>query len=582
LQYSALGAGGMFAALVVGVIVALVMALFKSFSFFKKDSSMPDFVRFWFDAMVPVIVLMGAGWLLVYVLNFDIFGLLQAIFQPIAQITETFPGFVIGYFLWCFLYSMGISTWLPYAVYTPIFLSAIQANADAVAAGGIATNISTMEVWFSGWLGFGGTGATLTLVILLSFSKVRQLRTLGRASIFPGILNINEPIIFGLPIVLNPYYFIPFLAAPIASAVIAFAAMNMGIVPFPTQAVAWTTPIFVSGYLSTGSGSAVTLQLVCLLVSVLIYMPFVSLARQTAESRYREDFHAMERQMSYLQFLQTPKVMTRSDEAGGVARYLAREISDAIQGDAQDGGLHIEYQPKSAADGRVLGAEALLRWAHPVFGWISPPTVLGLADEAGLSNRLGRWIIRQSLLGMARWRAAGLGDLSLSINLSPTQLNTDEGLGDFIGGALAELSIPPGAVEFELTENATIERTERLERTLKTLRDRGSDISIDDFGMGHSSLKYIFDFCANVVKLDTSLVQGLTEGEDRRIIVRAILDLCKSLGVRVIAEGVETEQQLAIAAELGAEAFQGWYFSKAMKYNDFLEYVDSHREGEKP
>ncbi|MDR1816499.1 MAG: PTS transporter subunit EIIC, partial [Clostridiales Family XIII bacterium] len=308
------------------------------------------------------------------------------------------------------------------------FLEAYANAQEEAQLSGVALSSYPKE-FFDIFAYFGGAGTTLALVlVLLFFGQKNSDRRLARGALFPGILNINEPIIFGLPIVLNPYYFIPFLAAPIASAVIAFAAMNMGIVPFPTQAVAWTTPIFVSGYLSTGSGSAVTLQLVCLLVSVLIYMPFVSLARQTAESRYREDFHAMERQMSYLQFLQTPKVMTRSDEAGGVARYLAREISDAIQGDAQDGGLHIEYQPKSAADGRVLGAEALLRWSHPVFGWISPPTVLGLADEAGLSNRLGRWIIRQSLLGMARWRAAGLGDLSLSINLSPTQLNTDEGL----------------------------------------------------------------------------------------------------------------------------------------------------------
>jgi lactose/cellobiose-specific phosphotransferase system IIC component len=462
------------------------------------------------------------------------------------------------------------------------FLEAYANAQQEAEAGGAALSAYPKE-FFDIFVYYGGAGTTLALVIvLLFFGMKRSSRSLAKGALFPSLLNINEPLVFGLPIVLNPYFLIPFLAAPVAAACIAYFALNAGLVPFPSASVAWTTPIFVSGYISTGSKAAILLQLVCLLVAVVIYMPFVSIARQAAESRYREDFRLMEGQMSYLQSLQMPKVLNRSDEAGGVARFLAREIAGAISYPQKADGLHIEYQPKSAVDGRVLGAEALLRWVHPDFGYIAPTTVLGIADEAGLSNRLGRWVIRQALTDMERWRRAGYEDLSLAVNLSPTQLNTDGRLGDFIGEALQSLGIPPGMLEFELTENATIEKTDRLHGTLKKIRERGSDISIDDFGMGHSSLKYIFDFCANVVKLDTSLVQGLTEGEDRRIIVRAILDLCKRLGVRVIAEGVETEQQLAIAAELGAEAFQGWYFSKAMKYNDFLEYVDSHREGEKP
>jgi PTS system cellobiose-specific IIC component len=275
LSYSALGAGGMFAALVVGVVVAAVVALFRNFSFFSKDSGMPDFVRFWFDGMVPVVLLIGTGWFLVYVLNFNVFGALQAVFRPVSMIAETFPGFVFGYFMWCFLYSMGISTWLPYAVYTPIFLTAIQANVDAVAAGQAAVNISTMEVWFSGWLGFGGTGATLTLVFILAFSKIKQLKTLGRASILPGLLNINEPVVFGC-IAWNPIMMLPMWLHGLILPIITYIALRTGLVPIPSSVFQmWYCPFPISTWIVSRSISGMVLLALLVVISILIWLPFL-------------------------------------------------------------------------------------------------------------------------------------------------------------------------------------------------------------------------------------------------------------------------------------------------------------------
>jgi PTS system cellobiose-specific IIC component len=275
LSYSAFGAGGMFAAIVVGVVVAAVVALFRNFTFFSKDSGMPDFVRFWFDGMVPVVLLIGAGWFLVYVLNLNIFGALQAVFKPVSLIAETFPGFVLGYFMWCFLYSMGISTWLPYAVYTPIFLTAIQANVDAVAAGQAAVNISTSEVWFSGWLGFGGTGATLTLVFMLAFSKLKQLKTLGRASILPGLLNINEPVVFGC-IAWNPIMMIPMWLHGLILPAITYVALRTGLVPIPSSIFQmWYCPFPISTWIVSRSVSGLVLLAVLVVVSILIWLPFL-------------------------------------------------------------------------------------------------------------------------------------------------------------------------------------------------------------------------------------------------------------------------------------------------------------------
>jgi PTS system cellobiose-specific IIC component len=265
----------MFAAIVVGVVVANVVALFRNFSFFSKDSSIPDFVRFWFDGMVPVVLLIALGWLLVYVLNLNVFGALQAVFKPVSLIAETFPGFVFGYFLWCFLYSMGISTWLPYAIYTPIFLTAIQANVDAVAAGRIAANISTSEVWMSGWLAFGGTGSTLTLVFILAFSKIKQLKTLGRASILPGILNINEPVVFGC-IAWNPIMMIPMWLHGLVLPAITYFALRTGLVPIPSSVFQmWYCPFPISTWIVSKSVSGLVLLAILFAVSVLIWLPFL-------------------------------------------------------------------------------------------------------------------------------------------------------------------------------------------------------------------------------------------------------------------------------------------------------------------
>jgi PTS system cellobiose-specific IIC component len=289
LSYSAFGAGGMFAAIVVGVVVAVVVSLFRNFSFFSKDSGMPDFVRFWFDGMAPVVLLIGAGWFLVYILDFDVFGALQAVFRPVSLIAETFPGFVLGYFMWCFLYSMGISTWLPYAVYTPIFLTAIQANVDAVAAGQAAVNISTMEVWFSGWLAFGGTGATLTLVFILTFSKVKQLKTLGRASILPGLLNINEPVVFGC-IAWNPIMMIPMWLHGLILPVITYIALRTGLAPIPSSIFQmWYCPFPISTWIVSRSVSGLVLLAVLVVVSILIWLPFLKVYERQLAAKQATD-----------------------------------------------------------------------------------------------------------------------------------------------------------------------------------------------------------------------------------------------------------------------------------------------------
>ena len=452
-----------------------------------------------------------------------------------------------------------------------VFMEALGEASENAAASGLEVSQFTKE-FFDVFVYYGGAGTTLALIVaLLIFGENSTGKKLARSAVFPGLLNINEPIIYGLPIIFNPFFFIPFLIAPVLVAAVAYIAMITGLVPLPTTEITWTTPLFVSGYMSTGSISAIILQIICFLAAFGVYMPFVKIAKENSEEKYKKDFDNLTKEMRYIQNSKSRKIITRSDEIGSVARFLAAEINDAVNNDRDL--LHLEYQPKVDAEGRVLGAEALLRWDHEMFGHVSPMTILSIADEAKLDNDLGRWIIRKSMEAKRTWSEAGYKDVTLSINLSPVQLNTDRQLYDYIVEQIKRNRLDPADLEFELTENATIEHAEEIFHTLQDIRELGADISIDDFGMGHSSLKYLYDFFANVVKLDASLVQAVPKGKDRQEIVKAILDLCKRLNVRVVAEGVETKEQLEIMNKLGADYYQGWYFSKSLPNRRFLEYI---------
>jgi lactose/cellobiose-specific phosphotransferase system IIC component len=456
-----------------------------------------------------------------------------------------------------------------------VFLEAYQAAQNDAAANGLVISHYSKE-FFDVFEQFGGAGSTLALIaVLIIFGSKHLGQRIAINSIIPGLLNINEPLIYGLPIVLNIRMLVPFLLAPISSILIAYAAVAFGIMPLPTHEVAWTMPIFISGYLATGSVSAIFVQLASFAAAFFIYMPFIKNIRNRDAARQIDIYDDLKDEITYLKMQAPENLMSRSDDVGYMARRLGRELSGLLMQDADEGGLHMEFQPKVCKEGKVHGAESLLRWTHEILGAIPPPVTLAIAEDAGKSHELGNWVVRQSFLGMKKWLDAGY-KIRMSINLTPSQLNTDDKLYDTIISYAKETGIDLRAVEFELTENATIGVSDTLINTFKKLREVGASFSIDDFGMGHSSLKYLFDFFANVVKLDASLVQQVTQGPDQKLIIETILDLCRKLDVLVICEGVETKEQVDIMSSLGAEYFQGWNFSKALKIDDMIAYIHDH------
>jgi PTS system cellobiose-specific IIC component len=273
-DYSVLGAGGMFVSIIVGIVVSMVMGLFAHFSLFSKNSAMPDFVRFWFDSMIPIILLITAGWFIVYFFEFDLFNFIQGLFRPLTNIAESFAGFVLIYFIMCFLYSLGISTWIYYAILSPIMLTGIAANMEAAAAGLPVTHIMINEVVYSGFLAIGGTGATLSLVIMLMMSKSKRLKSLGMASFVPGLLNINEPVVFGC-IAWNPLLMIPMWLQGIFLSVITYVALRAGLVPIPKSVWGlWYMPYPVTAIILCGIAGLV-LVAILFAVSGIIWYPFL-------------------------------------------------------------------------------------------------------------------------------------------------------------------------------------------------------------------------------------------------------------------------------------------------------------------
>ena len=225
--------------------------------------------------------------------------------------------------------------------------------------------------------------------------------------------------------------------------------------------------------------------------------------------------------------------------------------------------LELYYQPKiHAPTGEITGAEALLRWHHPTRGMISPVLFIPLAERYGLITALGRWVIDQACRQARAWRDAGLR-MRVAINLSVHQLRQPD-LAEHISSVLARYQINPDLLTCEITESSAMDDIDASVRVLGQLDKTGVHLSIDDFGTGHSSLSYLRKLPADELKIDRSFVLDLETSEDARKVASAVINLAKSLDLKVVAEGVETEGQNKILRDFGCDQLQGFLFAKPM------------------
>ncbi len=255
------------------------------------------------------------------------------------------------------------------------------------------------------------------------------------------------------------------------------------------------------------------------------------------------------------------------------ARALKRlSLESALRQALRREEFTIHYQPQvDLVSSSIVGAEALLRWQHLQFGLVPPAEFIPLAEDTGLIVSIGAWTLRAACLQNRSWREAGFGGLSVAVNLSPRQFRQPD-LVQMVAGVIAETSIEPYLLQLELTESSIMEDTERAIVTLHELKEMGIKIALDDFGSGYSALSYLKRLPLDVLKIDSLFVRDITTGPRDYAIVLAIITLAHNLGLKVIAEGVETEEQLEALRALGCDGVQGYFF-EPMPTKEFIRYL---------
>ena len=248
--------------------------------------------------------------------------------------------------------------------------------------------------------------------------------------------------------------------------------------------------------------------------------------------------------------------------------FLERELRKAIQSNE----LVVYYQPKiNFRDKNIYGFEALVRWNHPEKGIIPPGLFIPLAEQTSLISEIGRIVIQQTSKQIRSWNAMGFNNICVSVNIVAQQLRRGQLLAD-LDEAIAASGISGASLELEITESSLIENSESIKNLLHEIKSRHINISLDDFGTGYSSLSYLADFPIDILKIDRSFVSKIGQNKQEAI-VSAMIAMGKAMGMTVVAEGIETEQQLQYLHGLDCDIAQGYLFSKPLPEAEATEYL---------
>ncbi|ATN12222.1 PTS sugar transporter subunit IIC [Pseudomonas sp. FDAARGOS_380] len=449
---------------------------------------------------------------------------------------------------------------------------------QAVALNGVALAAGEPVLYLlnNGLLGsfafIGGSGATLCLLLaILLFSKSQSMRLLAVASLPLSLFNVSEVLLFGLPIILNPRLFIPFLLVPAFNAMVALMVVQLGWVSPAVASVPFTAPVLLNAYLSThGDVAAVVLQVVLLTAGTLVYAPYVrAIHRQSSDGGtvYLKSldmtFRGLEEKGRLLEF----------DPVLATHQTLARQAAELnrIQ-QISDYEFYLEFQPQvSTRTGLCTGCEALMR-ARDSQGTVhSPWEFLQWLAHARLMPDVDVWVASQAVRQYQKWLKVGF-ELPMTINISSATLK-DAAYGDRLVEILAQAR---GQVSVEITEDALVSDIPATRQTIQKLQGMGAKVYLDDFGTGFSALSYLHQFPVDFIKIDRSFVVAQRDPKGAQVLT-GMLRFCEALDLGVVVEGVETAEQLAFLSH-GPELFiQGWYFSKALPGDQLPRFVRERR-----
>ncbi|RJX75390.1 EAL domain-containing protein [Vibrio sinensis] len=412
--------------------------------------------------------------------------------------------------------------------------------------------------------GIGGAGNTLSLVLcMLLFTKNKGYRKLAAATLVLSCFNINEPIVFGLPIIFNPVLIIPFVLAPLAGLLIGYFATSIGFVSPASEIISWMTPPFISGYLATGKDIAASVvQLVIVIVGMMIYLPFFRQMNKVTGSNKIFSKGLSDNFFNYQDMGSTRSVIGLFPQMSGNLT-AQRQIADL----QKNGEFILYYQPQiNIKSNSAQGVEALIRYRSDD-GKITPPIFLEHFSKLGMTSELDLWVIRRALEETGP--LASDPHFKVSINISPVTFLVPE-FASTVQRYIEESQLRYEQVELEITEDLLIHDEKSTWQVFQQLRKLGIQIALDDFGSGYSSIGYLSRFEFDKVKIDRSLVLNI-HNKNGREMFRLTSQLVKTTGAEIVVEGVESLDEVEFMDEQNIQLIQGFFFHKPMPFEELVQ-----------
>ncbi len=415
--------------------------------------------------------------------------------------------------------------------------------------------------FFDCFILMGGCGSSICLLIaILCFSKDKGMKDIAGSAAVPMLFNINELMVFGLPIVFNPILFIPFLLVPVVQYLVAYLATYSGLVPISTSEIEWTTPVILGGYSATGSVMGSLLQVVNILIGVAIYTPFVRMMANVREKRANDNREAF---IEWYKENESSLVGEKLTELRGIYGEIAKKITLDLKTAITEKHYALFYQPQYDYDNNCIGVEALLRWPNISSLAIYPPILIQLAEECEMLQILEEGILELAMSERhAVFNQFGEG-IKISVNVTGVTIGKDA-YWNHLEELYEKDPFVRGKLCIEITEKAAISLNENMISNFKKCREMGIMFAVDDFSVGQTSVNYLKEGIFDMLKIDGSLVRSMNTNERCIDIIKSLVSLSDSLGIMALAEYVETKELRDKLHEVGCNAYQGYYYSPAI------------------
>ncbi|MBN8480372.1 MAG: PTS sugar transporter subunit IIC/EAL domain-containing protein [Xanthomonadales bacterium] len=479
-----------------------------------------------------------------------------------------FPSLVVYVVVLNALWTLGIHGSLALMPWVRDLMMNFSENAAVTAAGGVAPNLFPSPA-FSAFVNLGGSGTALALAIAIFLVARSRTKRLICASAMPVLcFNVNELLIYGLPVIFNRYLMPPFVIAPLACTSVAYFAISAGIVPIPTQYPGWTTPPLLGAWLATGgSWAAVGLAAFNLVIAIAIYVPFVR-RWEAAQSAIGDS--VMEFRDRFRFGSSTPVTHVESDTLGAAEPRDDSDLAHALRL-MREGSLVSYYQPiVGVAHGRIVGVESLLRLNHRVEG-ILAPHFLGALKRANLAGEIDGWVVENLVAEWSAWDIERVTPPLIHVNVHPRSL---------LSMPLVERIIEAGRVlpiNVEIIEDELPDPIDDFKTSIALLQRNDIHLAIDDFGVGYSSLSRLADLGITQLKIDKSMLDAAFGSARAKQLLSGIIEFAKKLEMTVCVEGVERIEQLRFLRLCGVDEAQGYLIGKPMPWAAMRALVEAGR-----